>query len=94
MSHFIQDASGITQFGNLWIIVTGLKHVLTVVLVILAIYAFERLAPKVGKLAASGPSPELTGLKKLQMKLAFTGFILGIIILFLTGIMTAISSIS
>jgi hypothetical protein len=54
-------------------------------MVILAIYAFEILAPKVAKIAAKGPSPELLRIQKSQMSLAAIGFILGIIILALTA---------
>lgn len=92
MSYFSKSSLETMQFGNLWNIVAGIKLVATVALIITAIYAFERLAPKVAKLAAGGPSPELGRLKKLQMDVGITGFILGMIILLLTGIMTAISS--
>lgn len=85
---------GFMRFGNLWSQVTLIKHIFTIALIILAIYAFEGLAPKVSKLAAKGPSPDLSRLQKLQLSLAYTGFVLGIIILFLTSIITAISSAS
>jgi len=85
---------GILLMGNLWSIVTLIKHIFTAALVITAIYAFEGLAPQVSGLAAKGPSPELAQLQKKQMNLAYTGFVLGIIILLLTGIMTAVSSAS
>jgi len=94
MGRFSKSDPGAMQFGNLWSIVGGIKLVVTVALIITAIYAFERLAPKLAKSAAEGPSPELARLKKLQMNLGLTGFILGMIIILLTGIMTAISSIS
>lgn len=80
------------QFTNLWSWVTLIKHVFTAVLIILVIYAFERFAPKVSRLAAKGPSPELAQLQKKQIRLATMGLVLGIIILLLTGIITAISS--
>lgn len=89
-----QYLGGVFQFGNLWSILTLLKHIVVAMLVILAIYAYEGLARKVRRLAASGPSPQLANLQKKQMGLAVTGFALGIIILLLTAIMTAISSTS
>jgi hypothetical protein len=67
-----------------------IKHIFVTVLIILAIYAFEKVAPRVSKLAAKGPSPELVRLQRLQLNLASAGFILSIIILFLTGVATAI----
>lgn len=83
---------GFMKLGNTWSIITLIKHVFTAVLVILVLYAFESLAPKVSRLAAKGPSPEFVRLQKLQINLGKTGLVLGIIILLLTGVMTAISS--
>ncbi|NIM58003.1 MAG: hypothetical protein GTO16_03540 [Candidatus Aminicenantes bacterium] len=85
---------GVFRFGNLWTLVTLIKHIFTVPLVILAVYALEILAPKVSRLAAQGLSPEVARLQKMQINLATIGFILGIAILLLTGIATALSSIS
>ncbi len=82
---------GLMKLGNLWSQIALIKHIFTAALIILAIYAFESLGPKVSKLAVKGPSPELARLQRLQIKLATTGLIMGIIILFLTGIATAIS---
>ncbi len=82
---------GLLRFGNLWSQITLIKHIFTAALIFLAVYAFEGLGPKVSRLAVKGPSPELARLQKLQIKLATTGLIMGIIILLLTGIVTAIS---
>ncbi|MFW9809130.1 MAG: hypothetical protein ACFFE6_07095, partial [Candidatus Thorarchaeota archaeon] len=58
--------------------------------VIATLYGFEVLAPKVAKLAAQGPSPELAQLQKIQMNSAKIGFIIALLILLLTGIQTAL----
>lgn len=94
MTRFNANYLGSLQFENLWSTISLIKHVITAVLVILAIYAYEGLARKVSKLATKGPSPDLARLQKKQIAFASTGFILGIIILLLTGIMTAISATS
>jgi uncharacterized membrane protein len=65
---------------NSWNTLLTIKIGIFVLMAILAIYAFEFLAPKVAKIAASGPSPELARIQKSQMALAAMGFILGIII--------------
>ena len=57
---------------------------------LLAVYSFEVLAPKVAKLAAKGPSPELLKAQKLQLRLASTGFALGLIILLLIAIVLSL----
>jgi hypothetical protein len=82
MTTFNASYMGLALFGNLWSIVALIKHIVIVVMIIMAIYAYEGLARKVSKLAVKGPSP------------ASTGFILGVIVLLLTGVMTAISATS
>jgi uncharacterized membrane protein len=69
----------------LWTILFFIKIGVFVIMVILAIYAFEFLAPKVAKIAAKGPSPELLRIQKSQMSMAMFGLFLGIIILALTA---------
>jgi uncharacterized membrane protein len=81
-------------FANLWTTIGIVKHLVVVILVVLAIYAFEGLAKKVARVAAQGPSPELARMQKRQIGLAATGFVLGLLVLLLTGAMTAISSLN
>jgi len=69
----------------LWTIIFYTKIGVFALMVFLAIYAFEILAPKVAKSAANGPSPELLRIQKSQITLATIGFILGILILALTA---------
>ncbi|MFW9817773.1 MAG: hypothetical protein ACFFEW_17790, partial [Candidatus Thorarchaeota archaeon] len=73
-----------------WSIVLLVKHTLIAFAVIATIYGFEVLAPKVAKLAAQGPSPELAQLQKIQMNSAKIGFIIALLVLLLTGIQTAL----
>ena len=86
--------AGLLNFNNFWAAISLIKHIVVAILIVLAIYAFEGLGKKVTKLAAKGPSPDLARLQKKQIALASIGFILGLIILLLTGIMTAISATS
>lgn len=74
---------GAFQFGNTFSQLILVKHIFVTVLILLSVYAFEILAPRVAKLAAKGPSPELARLQRLQLRLAATGLLLGIIILIL-----------
>jgi len=78
--------------GDSWAEVILIKHVLVATLVVLAVYAFKVLAPKVAKVAARGPSPELVGLQKLQLRLATSGLVIGLIILLLAAIATTIQA--
>ena len=87
MTNVNDQYGGFMFMSNIWSVATLVKHVLSITLTVLAIYAFEIMAPKVGKLAAQGPSPELAQLQKKQMGLAFFGFIVGILILGATSVM-------
>jgi uncharacterized membrane protein len=81
---------GLGQFDNAWSQVILIKHLFVTALVLLAVYSFEVLAPKVAELAAKGPSPELLKAQKLQLRLTSTGFALGLIILLLTAIVLSL----
>ncbi len=77
----------IINFDNNWEIAGFIKHVFVAVLALMAIYNFEILMPKVGKLAIKGPSPLLMTLKKRQMMFGAISFLFGIIIIFLSAMM-------
>ncbi len=91
----VQNAgyNGFMKFDNAWTIVLLVKHIVVAALIILGIYSFEILAPKVGKLAAKGPSPELARMQATQMNLAKLGFVLGLLILLFTAVDTALSAL-
>ena len=75
-AHFTSDS---IEVSSLWNAILAIKIGVFALMVILAVYAFEFLAPKVAKIAAKGPSPELKGKQKTQMLIAMLGFILGMI---------------
>ena len=75
----------LSSSGNSWVFILFVKLIVFTVMVIMAIYAFEILAPKVAKIAARGPSPELHRIQKSQKSFAMAGFIMGIIILALSA---------
>ena len=85
-----EDYVGFIQFKDLWSTITSIKHIFIIIIVVLVIYAFEGLGRKVSRLAAKGPSPELVRLQKKQVIFSYIGLVLAIIILLLTGVMTAI----
>lgn len=91
MTLFNNNYSGLLVFDNTWSIILLVKHAEITVLVLLAVYSFEILAPKVALLGAKGPSPELANLQKTQMRLATVGVILGVWVLILTGLATAVT---
>lgn len=72
-------------FGSRWGMVLVVKHILVVVMIFVGVYISESVVPKIAKLAAKGPSPEVGELQKKQMKLAMLNFILSLIVLLLSG---------
>ena len=82
---FVFGGSNDISSGDSWGIILFAKIAVFFIMIVLAVYAFEVLAPKVAGIAAEGPSPKLVRLQKVQMSLAMTGFILGIIILALSA---------
>lgn len=78
-------------FGNRWAAVLVVKHILTLFMILLGVYTSEIIGPKIVKLMAQGPSPEAGRLQKRQMGLGFLNFILGMLVLLLSGYMNAIT---
>jgi uncharacterized membrane protein len=63
------------------------KVPLYIVMVILAIIAFEFVAPRVARLAPDGPSPKLQRAQRTQRILALTGFVLGILVIGISSLL-------
>ncbi|UCE10853.1 MAG: DUF4149 domain-containing protein [Candidatus Thorarchaeota archaeon] len=78
------------ELSSEWSIIMAIKHVIVAIAIIATLYSFEILAPKVARLAAQGPSPELAKLQQIQMTAARVAFIVALLILLLTGIQTAL----
>jgi len=90
MTRINENSVGLMQFKNIWSTVSSIKHIIMIFLIILVIYSFEGLSKNVVKLSALGPSPKLANLQKRQRIFSYTGLVLVVIILLLTGILTAI----
>ncbi len=79
------------DFGSRVGMVLIVKLVLVAVMVFVGVYISETLVPKIGKLAAEGPGPEMAKLQKKQMSLGMFNFILSLIVLLLSGYMKLLS---
>ncbi len=84
---------GLLDLGNSWTVFLLVKHIFVVILIVLGVYMFEVLAPKLGRMAAKGPSPELAQLQKLQLQVGTAGIITALIVLLFTAVITAISAL-
>lgn len=73
--------------GNAMVAILLIKIPLYLVMVILAVVAFEVVAPRVARISAEGPSPRLQRAQKSQRLLALTGFILGVLVIAVSAIL-------
>ena len=78
------DSGAIVSSRNQMVAVLIFKVPLYILMVILAIIAFEVIAPRVARIAADGPSPRLQRALRTQKILAMTGFLLGLLVLALS----------
>lgn len=77
----------IINFENSWEIISFIKHICYGVLVLLAVYSFEILSPKMMKVSAKGPSPDLLKLQKKQAAFGGLALLSAIVILVLSSLM-------
>ncbi len=84
---------GLFDFGNLWTWLLLVKHILVIIVVVMVLYSFEILSPRVGRMAAAGPSPDFAKLQKFQMSIAKFGLVMAFTILLLTSVITAASAL-
>jgi len=81
------DSGSLVSSKNLMVVVLIFKVPLYILMVILAILAFEVIAPRVARIAADGPSPRLQRAQRSQKILAMTGFLLGMLVLALSAVL-------
>ena len=84
---------GLFDFGNLWTQFVLVKHILVLVIIILGVYMLGVIFPKMGRLAAKGPSPQLGKLQKLQIRLGMTSVTIALLVLLFTAITGAVSAL-
>jgi len=85
MGYLHLEASGAVASESQWNLLLILKVLLFIVMVVLALFAFEVVAPRVAGMASGGPSPKLRRVQRTQKILAMTGFVLGLVILFISA---------
>lgn len=94
IAHYEQNFTGFLDFNNSWNVVMFLKHLLVALMIIIHFYRGLILNPKIGKLSAeinnsqveSSLAPKVTRLQRFSLDLVKTNFVLGLIVLLLTGI--------
>ena len=78
------DSGAIVSSRNQLVTVLIFKVPLYILMVILAIIAFEIVAPRVARIAGDGPSPRLKRALRTQKIMAMIGFLLGLLVLALS----------
>jgi len=86
-----KEYAGMFEFGNLWALFVVIKHIFVLILIIVGIYMMEVIVPRIGRLGAKGPSPEMAEAQKLQIKVGVINLTLAMIIIVFTAITGAIS---
>ena len=85
MGYLHLNAGEVFSSKNQMVAILIFKIPLYTIMVVLAIAAFEFVAPRVARLAKEGPSPKLARAQRSQKILAMTGFLLGVLILALSA---------
>ncbi|MEC4684669.1 MAG: DUF4149 domain-containing protein [Nitrospirota bacterium] len=80
---FNKKFSGIEIFGNNWTLVLTLKHIAVSVMVAVHFYRGLVLTPRIGR---TGSTNKKASLQKLSLNLVKVNFVLGILVLLLSGI--------
>jgi uncharacterized membrane protein len=80
-----QKMEGRISVGDSWFLYFFAKMFIFLIMVVMAVVAFEVLSPRAARLAKEGPSQKLARLGKTQRGMAVTGFILGLLILALSA---------
>jgi uncharacterized membrane protein len=84
LTAFNKQYSGISNFGNNWLLGLIVKHVFVIGMVIVHFYRGLILTPKIAKTEAD----EKASLQKLSLNLVKTNFCLGLIVLLMSGIIS------
>jgi len=82
------EYNGFMKFDNTWAKLSLVKHILWAYLFFAAVYGFEVVGPKMQKMAAGGPTPELAKIQKMQKVMGMLAFACANGILLLTAFMT------
>jgi uncharacterized membrane protein len=80
--------SGIEIFGNNWLLVLIIKHLLVVSMVAIHFYRGLILAPKI---ARTEYAPEKASLQKISLNLVKVNFCLGLIVLLSSGVISILN---
>ncbi len=94
MTVFSPQFTGALNFNTAWTQIVLVKHILTIILIVIGVYMMEVILPKMGRLMAKGPSPEAGQLQKRQIGMAIAASIIAILILIFTSISQAISALA
>ena len=81
---------GIIDLNNPWNVIMYFKHFFITLMVIIHFYRGLILNPKIKKLSSQNIELQVGKLKKLSLNLVKTNFILGLVVLILTGILSSL----
>ena len=94
ITYYEKNFTSFFDFNNPWNTVMFLKHLFVILMIIIHFYRSLILTPKIGRLSAQSnelqnPS-KAARLQKFSLNLVKTNFVLGLIVLLLTGILSSL----
>ena len=98
IAHYEKNFTSVLDFDNTWNVILFIKHLLVALMIVTHFYRGLILNPKIGRLSSqvneSQVTPSLSSqvvkLQKFSLNLVKTNFVLGLIVLLFTGILSSL----
>jgi len=98
ITYYEKNFTSILDFNNTWNVILFIKHLLVALMIVIHFYRGLILNPKIGRLSSqvneSQVTPSLSSqvvmLQKFSLNLVKTNFVLGLIVLLFTGILSSL----
>ncbi len=90
ITYYDKDIISVIDLNNPWNVIMYLKHFFIILMVIIHFYRGLILNPKIKRLSSQNIELQVKKLKKLSLNLVKTNFILGLVVLMLTGILSSL----
>ena len=98
ITYYEKNFTSILDFNNTWNVILFIKHLLVALMIVTHFYRGLILNPKIGRLSSqvnesqvtSSLSSQVVKLQKFSLNLVKTNFVLGLIVLLFTGILSSL----
>ena len=90
IAFYNKNFTNILDFSNRWNLVMFLKHIFVALMIIIHFYRGLILNPKIGKLSLQVDDSQIAKLRKYSLDLVKANLVLGLVVLFVSGILSSI----